>query len=159
MMRCDEFLDRYDRLDSGEEPGLFLRLHLAACPACRDRVAEHEAALEAIRTAAAEPLDAALEEAIAARVMAAVRLMPAPRRAFHARDWAISGLVIFSSLALVPFDANYGILRELFGEGFTMPLCLVLGLVLTIYGAVFIGTHMTELEPFVKRHLGRAPRA
>ena len=44
-MRCDEFLDRHDRLDSGEEPGLFLRLHLASCPACRARVAEQAAAL------------------------------------------------------------------------------------------------------------------
>jgi len=158
-MRCDEFLDRYDRLDSGEEPGLFLRLHLATCPACRARVAEGEAVRESIRVAAAKPVDATLEEAIEARIMTAVRLMPAPRRALHARDWVISGLVIFASLALVPFDANYGILRDLFGEGFTMPLCLVLGLVLTIYGAVFIGTHMTELEPYVKRHLGREPRA
>jgi len=159
MMRCDEFLDRHDRLDSGEEPGLFLRLHLASCPACRARVAEQAAALEAIRAAAAGPLDAELEDAIEDRVMAAVHLLPRPRRELHARDWAISGLVIFASLALVPFDANYGLLRDLVGESFTMPLCLVLGLVVTIYGAVFIGTHMEELEPFVKRHLGRAPRA
>lgn len=159
MMRCDGFLDRYDMLDSGEEAGFFLRLHLAACPACRARVAEREAALKTIRAAAAKPVDAALEEAIETRVMAAVRLMPAPRRELHAREWVISGLVIFASLALVPFDANYGILRDFFGEGFTMPLCLVLGLVLTIYGAVFIGTHMTELEPFAKRYLGREPRA
>jgi len=158
-MRCDEFLDRYDGLDSGEEPGLFLRLHLAACPSCRARVAEREAAFEAIRAAAAEPVDLGLEEAIEARIMAAVSLMPAPRRELHAREWVVSGLVIFASIALVPFDANYGILRDLFGEGFTMPLCLVLGLVLTIYGAVFIGTHMTELAPFVKRHLGHEPRA
>ena len=157
-MRCDEFLDRHDRLDSGEEPGLFLRLHLLSCPGCRARVARHEADLEAIRAAAAGPVDAVLEDAIEARVMAAVRLMPAPRRALHARDWAISGLVLFASVALVPFDANYGILRDLFGEGFTMPLCLVLGLVLTIYGAVFIGTHMTELEPLAKRYLGHGHR-
>ena len=158
-MRCDEFLDRYDRLDSGEEAGLLLRLHLATCPECRALVAEHEASLEAIRAAATLPVDATIEEAIEARIMAAVHLLPAPRRELHARDWAISGFVIFASLALVPIDANYGILRDLFGEGSTMSLYLVLGLVLTIYGAVFIGTHMTELEPFVKRHLGREPRA
>lgn len=155
MMRCDEFLDRYDMLDSDEEPGLFMRLHLATCPSCRARVAERASALAAIRASAAEPVDLDLEAAIEDRVMAAVRLMPAPRRELHAREWVVSGLVIFASIALVPFDANYGILRDLFGEGFTMPLCLVLGLVLTIYGAVFIGTHMSELEPFVKRHLGR----
>ena len=39
-----------------------------------------------------------------------------------------------------------------------MPLYLVLGIVLTLYASVFVATHMEELEPYVKRYLGREPR-
>jgi hypothetical protein len=156
-MRCETFRDRYDQLDSGEEPGFFLRAHLASCPECRLAAGRLEAGLQAWR--AADEAEALRQgEILDQRIMAAVLLLPRPRKELHARNWALSGMVIFLSLALIPFSKDFSLLRQLFGEGYSLPLFLVLGLVLTLFGGVFIATHMEELEPYVKRHLGGAPR-
>jgi hypothetical protein len=155
-MRCESFLDRFDRLDAGEEPGLLLRLHLSRCPSCRARVEGLDAAIESWRAQEGEALPAREAEAVEGRVMAAVRLMPRPHRELHARNWILAGLVIVASMAFIPYDRNFLFIKELFGESYTLPLFLVLGLLLTVYGAVFIGTHMEELEPYVKRRMPRA---
>jgi len=167
-MLCEYFRDRYDMLDAGEEPGLLLRLHLALCPACREEAAASREALAAYRDATyraatlregayradrAGPGPDRMEE----RVMAAVRILPRPKRVVSYRDWIVSCLVIAVSMALIPFGDDFNSIKAIFGRSYTLPLMLALGLVITLYGAVFIATHMDELGPFVRRHLP-APR-
>lgn len=152
-MLCEYFRDRYDMLDAGQEPGLLLRLHLALCPACRAEAERSRAALAAYRNAE----DRAGADRIEERVMAAVRILPRPRRAVSYRDWVVSGIVIAVSMALIPFGDDFNSVKAIFGMSYTLPLMLGLGLVITLYGAVFIATHMEELGPFVRRHLP-APR-
>jgi anti-sigma factor RsiW len=154
-MRCDSFLDRWDMLDAGEEPGFFLKLHLAGCPECRARVEALDRTLAAYRAARPCEKDAAAAEAVEERVMAAVNLMPRPHRELRARDWAVAGFAIMLSMAMIPFDRNFSVIKELFGTSYALPLSLVLGLVMAGYGAVFIGTHMDELGPLVRRWASR----
>jgi hypothetical protein len=162
-MLCEYFRDRYDRLDAGEEPGVLLRAHLALCPACREEAARSKAALAAYRNALyrrdahREDFEGPGTDKIEERVMAAVRILPRPRRVVSFRDWIVSGLVIAISMALIPFGNDFNSIKALFGTSFTLPLMLALSLVITLYGAVFIATHMDELAPFVRRHLP-APR-
>jgi predicted anti-sigma-YlaC factor YlaD len=151
-MRCDTFLDRWDALDVGEEPDLRMKFHLATCGECRLSAPRVAAAIEAYRTEA--PADEAGELADE-RIMTAVRLLPKPKRELRARDWAISGLVIVASMMIIPFDQNSSVIKDFFGASYALPLFLVLGIALAGFGAVFIGTHMDELEPFVRRHLRR----
>lgn len=157
-MRCETFLDRYDLLDAGEEPGMALRLHLARCPSCRDRVAAMDAALAAYREEAADEAARLSPEAerLEDHIMAAVRLLPKPKRELHANDWAMAGLVLLGALALIPFDANFGIIKAFFGTSYSLPFALVVGVALTVFGTVFIATHMDELEPLLKRRAYRA---
>lgn len=163
-MLCEYFRDRFDMLDAGEEPGPLLRLHLALCPACRAEAAKSRAALMAYRAATrredAFRVDRAgsVPDRIEERVMAAVRILPRPKRAVSYRDWIVSGLVIAVSMALIPFGDDFNSIKAIFGMSYTLPLMLALGLVITLYGAVFIATHMEELGPFVRRHQP-APRA
>jgi hypothetical protein len=161
-MRCETFLDRYDRLDSGEEVGFFLRLHLATCSDCRRAVERLDEVVSAWRRAEAareaSPRARAEADTIDARVMASIRLLPRPHRELHAGNWAVSGAVFFFSLAFIPFSADFDIFRKIFGDSYTLPLFLVFGLGLTVYGAVFIASHLEELEPLVKRFVGGTPR-
>lgn len=154
-MRCETFLDRYDRLDAGERPGPALRAHLSACPACRARIEREAAAITAYRTGKADPRLPILEE----RVMAAIRLTPRPRRVVLLRDWIVAGLVIALSMALIPLGEEFDLVKEAFGPRYAMPLSLVLGLVLTVYIAVFIGSHLDEFGAMLRRHEGRAHSA
>jgi hypothetical protein len=163
-MLCEYFRDRYDRLDAGEDPGILLRAHLALCPACREEAARTKAALAAYRNTNyraddyREDRSGPRSDRIEERVMAAVRILPKPRRVVAFRDWIVSGLVIAVSMALIPFGNDFNSIKAIFGRSFTLPLMLALSLVITLYGAVFIATHMDELAPFVRRHLP-APRA
>jgi hypothetical protein len=95
-------------------------------------------------------------EGVEVRVMASVRLMKKPRRELHARDWIVSGCVILGSMALIPYDHNFDLIKEAFGASYALPLSLVLGIAFTLYAAVFIATHMEELAPFAKRMGKRA---
>jgi hypothetical protein len=168
-MRCESFLDRYDLLDAGEEPGILLRLHLARCPRCQEKVLAVNGALAAYREESAAPgfdeeggsmregafFAVEEDERVDERIMAAVRLLPKPRREANVRDWAIAGGLIVASMALIPFDQSISSIKEIFGTSYALPLSLVLGIALTVYAAVFIATHMDDLEPIVRRHMPR----
>ncbi len=86
------------------------------------------------------------------RIMAEVRLMPVPRNDFFApRDWLIAGFVMALSMGLIPFGQDFAKVMALFGAGFSLPLSLVLGVVLTSYAAYFVATHLDEVQSFVTR--------
>lgn len=156
-MLCEFFRDRYDRLDAGERPGLLLRLHLMSCPSCREEFERSEAAIASYRRAfGAEASPSGGSDDLEERIMAAVRLLPPPKRSGGLRNWILVGLVIALSMALIPFGDDFNAIKALFGTSYTLPLMLVLGIVITLYGAVFIGTHMAELEPLVRRYLPAA---
>lgn len=151
-MRCELFWERFDRLDAREEPGSAMKRHLAACDSCRDRYALVERAIQLFSEEGAT--ESAAEAAIEERVMAAVRLSPRPRREFFTpRDWILVGLVIFLSVILMPFGHDAERLIGIFGLSFAIPLALVSGLVVSVYGVLFIGTHMDEVHDFVQRKI------
>lgn len=153
-MRCETFLERYDALEPGAEPGPGMSRHLASCGRCRGQVGAVEAALGELRAAdaAGSPGGGLLEE----RIMAAARLVPGPRRDFSVRDWIIAGAVIAVSMILIPVGDYFARFDEFFGARYTLPLSLVLGCVLTAYGALFAGAHLGELQAFMERHARRS---
>ncbi len=156
-MRCESFLDRYDRLDADEEPGVLLRLHLAACPECRAKVALlKEASASYLAAVSASDSAGPIGDLVEDRIMVAVRLLPKPKRELHARDWAVSGFVLVASVAIIPFDPNFSLIKELFGTSYSLSLALVLASTLTVFGGVFIATHIDELEPILKRYMPHA---
>jgi anti-sigma factor RsiW len=154
-VRCKTFWERYDRLDARTEPGPALKRHLASCDACR---AEAELLQKTIRSFSEDiqTLSPAAEGALEDRVMAIVRLLPPPQREFFTvRDWIIAGFVILLSMTLMPFGQDFERLLSIFGTSFALPLALVLGLGITLYGILFVGTHIDETMDFVKRRIIR----
>jgi hypothetical protein len=154
-MRHERALEKLDELDRGEEPGLALRLHLAACPSCARAAALSAAAIESY-SASGRARDAAMPAAarddyLEDRIMAAVRLTPPPKQDFAIRDWLFPAAVILLSLCFLPFASNMGIFDALFGEGFVVSLALALAVMLTGYSIFFIATHMDELETFLEK--------
>ncbi len=150
----DDFCrDRYDRLDAGEEPGVFLRLLLLLSPKCRAEILRAEAVLAACRRSAAGAGDGAdkADDELDRRIMARINQLPAPKRPVGIWEWVVAGAVIGASVALIPFGDEFDALGLLFGARYTMPLMLALGLVVTAYCAVFIATHMDELEALLRR--------
>jgi len=147
-MRCETFLDRYDELEPGRPLGFLMARHLRGCERCERQVELVEASLVELREGGEEPAGSILEE----RIMAAVRLTPTPQRDFSVRDWIIAGAVIAASMILIPLGDYFVRFNEAFGASYALPLSLVLGVAITAYAALFVGSHMDELQGFMDRH-------
>ncbi len=145
-MRHETALKRLDELDAGQEPGLALRMHLAGCSDCA-RIAR----LSAEAMAAYRATDPDLCELLDERIMAAVRLTPPPRLDFAIRDWVLPGAVLLLSICLMPLGSRLGFLEAIFGPGSALSLALVLGIGFSAYSAFFIGTHLEELQGYLRK--------
>jgi hypothetical protein len=62
------------------------------------------------------------------------------------RGWVIAGLIILVSLATTFFGLDFHKLAIEKGMSFLLPVGITVGIVLTVYGAFFIGSHLKELS-------------
>jgi hypothetical protein len=156
-MRHESALRRLDELDAGQAPGIALRMHLATCRSCAEAAARVNAALRAYRQGPRRGNDAAEDSPLEERIMATVRLTPPPRQDFAIRDWLFPGGVILLSMCLLPLGSNIGFLESFFGPGYALSLSLVLGVAFTAYSALFIASHLEELQAYLQK-AGLLPR-
>jgi hypothetical protein len=62
------------------------------------------------------------------------------------RNWVVAGLVILISLATSFFGTDSVRVIPDYASSFLLPIGITIGLVVTAYGALFIGTHLKELS-------------
>jgi hypothetical protein len=72
--------------------------------------------------------------------------LSAESQGFSFRSWVISGLVIFFSLSTAFLSLDFDKIAVSQGISFLLPMGITIGSVLTIYGAIFIGSHIKELS-------------
>ncbi|MCL2184646.1 MAG: peptidoglycan-binding protein [Treponema sp.] len=62
------------------------------------------------------------------------------------KRWVVTGIIIMISLVTAFFSLDYQNLASEWGMSFLLPMGITIGIILTIYGAVFIGSHLKELS-------------
>jgi hypothetical protein len=62
------------------------------------------------------------------------------------RGWIITGLIILVSLATAFFGFDFRSMATEYGISFMLPMGITIGIVLTTYGAFFIGSHLKVLS-------------
>jgi hypothetical protein len=62
------------------------------------------------------------------------------------RGWAIAGIVILFSLMSAFFGYDFNRMTSAAGTSLLLPVGIVIGIFLTVYGALFIGSHLKELS-------------
>ncbi|MCL2764036.1 MAG: peptidoglycan-binding protein [Treponema sp.] len=62
------------------------------------------------------------------------------------RGWIIAGLVLMVSLVTAFFGFDFQNLANESGTSFLLPMGITIGVILTIYGALFIGSNLKELS-------------
>ena len=65
---------------------------------------------------------------------------------FSIKGWVIAGIVLLFSLATVFFGQDFDSIAMDEGSSYLLPLGIITGIVITGYGALFIGSHLKELS-------------
>jgi hypothetical protein len=138
-------------------------LHLLLCPDCARELGRFEEARDILRTGFFPP-SPDFEEAVMERLRNEAPLeaadwegecfsaeetaVPAgiPETGVSFRRWVITGLVAFFSLSTSFFGFHFSRLAASEGMSFLLPVGITIGVVLTCYGALFIGSHVKELS-------------
>lgn len=151
-----------EKIYEGETLSFFDRLviafHLLGCQQCARDLVRYENAREIMRDdffMDAESGETGYES-VADSVMALISeekheaasglFVDLPSEILPIREWIISGVIIIAALTTSFFGMDFGSLVHDFGNGFTIPLAVTIGTVITAYIAVFIGKHLKELS-------------
>ena len=65
---------------------------------------------------------------------------------FSFRSWVIIGSFLLLSLSSAYFGMNFTEIASSEGSSFLLPIGITVGVILTCYGALFIGSHLKELS-------------
>jgi len=156
-MDCSKVLEmvyHYSDNDHGTEDSmpLFTQiriwLHAFFCENCAREIEKYETTRDIMRQDFF-PSSPSLEESIMRKVAVEVELENAAAFAIpgglSTRGWVIAGLIIFISLATAFFGLDFQNIVNEVGTSFLLPVSITVGIVLTVYGAFFIGSHLKEL--------------
>ena len=125
-------------------------LHTFFCSACTEEIENYQAA----RTMLKEdffPHSLSIEESIMTKVYSEqnieeeqIETAYSTPGAFSTRGWVIAGIVLIVSFGTAFFGLDFKNLANESGMSFLLPMGITIGIVLTIYGALFIGSHLKE---------------
>ena len=146
-MKCNNAIQLFfESEDSGYIP-FFVRWHMIFCRSCKDEIR----AMQNVFKSAQIPSIIEIPKDMSGRIMN--RIMDSNivfERNISFSKWLFVGIVIFSSIFLISYSDSFAWLKQHFGSGLEIPLNVVLGLVITLYGASFIGTHIDEAKKFIE---------
>ena len=123
-------------------------LHTLICPNCAQEIERFEV-IKSVMREDFFPASPGFEDSIMARIATEeeqtedIYAIPG---GISTRGWVISGLIILLSLATAFFGLDFQNLASETGMSFLLPLGITVGIVLTTYGALFIGSHLKELS-------------
>ena len=143
-MSCAKILDIV--FEQQEDMSLFNRirvgLHLLVCPDCAQEVERFEVCRDMLQDdfLFLAPDDETVNTAEALETIDAE--IPG---GFSIRGWIIAGIVMLVSLATVFFGLEFNKIALIAGMAFTIPIGITIGIALTSYGALFIGSHLKDL--------------
>jgi hypothetical protein len=151
-MKCEKVLDKIYE-DFGKNPkdsmSLITRirvgLHLLVCPDCTQAVERFEVCKDILHSESLSP-SASMEDTVMAMIAAEEEETKAAEISggFSVRGWIIAGLVMLVSLVTVFFSMDFNTVALAAGTSFLIPIGITIGIVLTCYGALFIGSHLKE---------------
>jgi hypothetical protein len=152
-------LDAVYEYSGEEETPLLLQarvaLHTLICQDCAQRIARFEASRSILQRDFLPNNVPALEDSIMSRIAAeegeTLEALEAEESAvlpggLSTRGWVIAGIAVLVSLATAFFGFDFNKIAHAAGMSFLLPVGITIGIVLTSYGALFIGSHLKELS-------------
>ena len=151
LLDCDTILDTIYYTDRDENVSLMKKLqtkiHLLFCPSCS--AAQNELHnIEAIMQDDFFPQSPQFEDTFMEYLYNETETGEETyaTAGFSFKSWVIIGFFVLFSLSTAFFGMNFIQISASEGLSFLLPVGLTIGLVLTCYGALFIGSHLKELS-------------
>jgi hypothetical protein len=125
-------------------------LHTIFCPNCAQEIERYRVSRSILENDFF-PISPGLEDSIMAKIDALeeqreIKDGYAIPGGLSTRGWVIAGLIILISLATAFFGFDFKNLTNESGISFLLPMGITIGIVLTTYGVLFIGSHLKELS-------------
>jgi hypothetical protein len=120
--------------------------HTLFCSDCAEEIERYQTAITIMKEDFFPP-SPDIEDSIMAKIDAeqADEEYAAPG-GISTQGWVIAGVVILVSLVTAFFGLDFKRLALESGMSFMLPVGITIGIVLTTYGALFIGSHLKELS-------------
>jgi hypothetical protein len=151
LMDCSTVMDTIYEYEKGSSLPFLIQtkiwLHLLFCPGCSGEI-RNLRYLEKIMKTDFLPPSPNFEDILMERLYAenyVTRETDAPT-GFSFKLWVIIGFFVLLSLSSSFFGMNFVEIANSEGLSFLLPVGLTIGLVVTGYGALFIGSHLKELS-------------
>ncbi|MCL2441221.1 MAG: peptidoglycan-binding protein [Treponema sp.] len=126
---------------------LQIGLHTFFCQECAGKIEQYETAMTSMKQDFFQT-PPNLEDTIMTRIEAENEQIENQSISgiLSTRGWVISGLILMVSLITAFFGFEFRSLASESGMSFLLPMGITIGIILTIYGALFIGSHLDELS-------------
>jgi hypothetical protein len=145
-MRCEKVLEKVYEYSNGEDSmplitRIRIGLHIISCPDCAQELERFEVCKDIFYGESSAPDMEMLDNEEGELAKAEGVDNPG---GFSTRGWVIAGLVMLVSLATAFFGLDFNKVAVEMGMSFLLPIGIIIGIVLTCYGAIFIGSHLKE---------------
>ena len=145
MVYEDDNISLFDQLQ--------ISLHSFFCCACSQEIDKYQAARAVLRKDFFPNAPEYLENSIMTKIANGHEEDPLAAKlpaytipgGLSTRGWVIAGLIVMISLVTAFFGFDFKNLTNEFGMSFILPVGITIGIVLTVYCALFIGSHLKEL--------------
>jgi hypothetical protein len=152
-MRCEQVLEKVYEYSNGDVSmplitRIRIGLHIIICPDCAQELERFKVCRDDYYDELSSPDMVMIddEEGEVSKIEDAD--LPG---GFSMRGWVIAGLMMLVSLATAFFGLDFNKVAVEMGMSFMLPIGIIIGIVLTCYGAIFIGSHLKEFtERFSK---------
>jgi len=152
-MNCKKIIDIFyqdDNLTFFNQ--MRIGLHTFFCSECAEEIERYENARAVMKEEFFQP-SPDIEDILMARInmealdeeeeQAELNIVPG---ALSTRRWVAAGIILMVSLVTAFFGLDFKNLASESGMSFMLPMGITIGILLTTYGALFIGSHLKELS-------------
>lgn len=153
-MTCREALRKLLALDANQDPEQELVAHLSGCKGCRLEEAKLRLAMMALRS----PDCLRTDDELTDRIMTAVQAEPSPHEVTEPhgpmplRNWLLAGVLIFGGILGLHYSESFEWLRLAFGEAIDLAMGLILGVFLTTYLCLLVGSNLKRVQRLFRPH-------
>jgi len=148
-MTCERSHSILDMLDKQEPIPFLVKLHLLFCDNCKSQEKKIEEVHKLLKEEIlCSPID------FTDSVLQALEFEPQKPAPGHQpmRNWLIPGLLIILWLVLAPIMPVNEWFVANFGFALLLPLSITLGTLISIYGGLFVASHMDKINDFFNLH-------